>query len=86
MISAPGFVRIAFKKQRLRIKTIKGKKSHKYLLHFAINSAKMFFIHKMIGVSPSGKATVFDTVIRWFESSHPNQKRAISSVGRAADS
>ena len=28
----------------------------------------------MIGVSPSGKATVFDTVIRWFESSHPSHK------------
>ena len=27
----------------------------------------------MTGVSPSGKATVFDTVIRWFESSYPNQ-------------
>lgn len=28
---------------------------------------------KTIGVSPSGKATVFGIVIRWFESSHPSQ-------------
>jgi hypothetical protein len=26
-----------------------------------------------LGVSPSGKATVFGIVIRWFESSHPSQ-------------
>lgn len=26
----------------------------------------------MNGVSPSGKATVFGIVIRWFESSHPS--------------
>ena len=29
---------------------------------------------KNIGVSPSGKAPVFGTGIRWFESSHPSQK------------
>lgn len=28
---------------------------------------------RQIGLSPSGKATVFDTVIRWFESSQPSQ-------------
>ncbi len=25
-----------------------------------------------IGMSPSGKATDFDSVMRWFESSHPS--------------
>ena len=28
---------------------------------------------KNIGVSPSGKATDSDSVIRWFESSYPSQ-------------
>ena len=32
----------------------------------------------MTGVSPSGKATVFDTVIRWFESSYPSQNRQVA--------
>ena len=31
-----------------------------------------------IGLSPSGKATVFDTVIRWFESSQPSQNRQVA--------
>ena len=31
-----------------------------------------------IGVSPSGKATGFDPVIRWFESSHPSQNRQVA--------
>ena len=34
---------------------------------------------KNIGVSPSGKATDSDSVIRWFESSYPSQNRAIFS-------
>ena len=29
-----------------------------------------------IGVSPSGKATDSDSVIRWFESSHPSHEKA----------
>lgn len=29
------------------------------------------------GLSPSGKATVFDTVIRWFESSQPSQYKLL---------
>ena len=29
------------------------------------------FRHLLIGVSPSGKARDFDSLIRWFESSHP---------------
>ena len=36
-----------------------------------------------IGVSPSGKATDFDSVTRRFESCHPSQIRPASSVGRA---
>ena len=31
-----------------------------------------------IGLSPSGKATVFDTVIRWFESSQPSQNKQVA--------
>lgn len=27
-----------------------------------------------IGISPSGKAAVFDAAIRWFESNYPSQK------------
>lgn len=34
-----------------------------------------------IGVSPSGKARDFDSLIRWFESSYPRQiKRRICNV------
>ena len=33
-----------------------------------------FFANLYSGVSPSGKAPDFDSVIRWFESSHPSQK------------
>ena len=32
------------------------------------------------GVSPSGKATDFDSVIRWFESSYPSKFCGSSSV------
>ena len=40
----------------------------------------------VIGVSPSGKARDFDSRIRRFKSCHPSQqKRSISSVGRARD-
>ena len=30
-------------------------------------------IQYILGVSPSGKATDFDSVMRWFKSSHPCQ-------------
>ena len=36
--------------------------------------------HLYIGMSPSGKATDFDSVIRWFESSHPSQEKRQVSI------
>ena len=36
-------------------------------------------LHK--GVSPSGKATDFDSVIRWFKSSYPCQLNTQSNLG-----
>ena len=36
-----------------------------------------------IGVSPSGKATDFDSVMRWFEPSHPSQKN--DSLAQSAE-
>ena len=47
-----------------------------FLTKKGLQFKKKFAILRSInpnGMSPSGKATVFDTVIRWFESSHPNQ-------------
>ena len=35
-------------------------------------------IQSKIGLSPSGKAPVFDTGIRWFESSQPSQNRQVA--------
>ena len=35
-----------------------------------------------IGVSPSGKATDSDSVIRWFKSSHPSHRRGKASFER----
>ena len=35
-----------------------------------------------IGVSPSGKATDSDSVIRWFESSYPSHRRGKASFER----
>ncbi len=32
-------------------------------------------------MSPSGKATGFDPVIRWFESSHPSQNKQVAIFG-----
>lgn len=50
------------------------------------NAQKKFFeeIHtskKHIGLSPSGKAPVFDTGIRWFESSQPSQYKTPAFAG-----
>ena len=37
--------------------------------------------HKFhIGMSPSGKAQDFDSCIRWFEPSHPSQKKALAEA------
>ncbi len=41
-------------------------------------NGRMLYKGKSNGVSPSGKATGFDPVIRWFESSHPSQNRQVA--------
>ena len=51
----------------------------------SIPIARPIINKKDIGVSPSGKATDFDSVIRRFKSCHPCQVRLISSDGRARD-
>ena len=38
-------------------------------------------IRMSIGLSPSGKATGFDPVIRWFESSQPSQNQKPPFIG-----
>ncbi len=40
----------------------------------------VIYNNNVIGVSPSGKATDSDSVIRWFKSSYPSQKRGFSFI------
>ena len=40
-----------------------------------------FVSKKCIGASPSGKATDFDSVMRWFESSRPSHFKIITPLG-----
>ncbi len=50
------------------------KKRHKRVKYTELKNGKGTYVNKKIGVSPSGKATDSDSVIREFKSLHPSQK------------
>ena len=56
----------------------KSKEEMNHFIHSALEQGAYFFDHAVlrgIGVSPSGKAPVFDTGIPWFESRYPSHRR-----------
>ena len=60
--------------------------THQIVALACVGSIPITRLFVIIGVSPSGKARDFDSLMRWFESSYPSYFAGVAELADALDS